>query len=102
VCQPPQEDFNTGPRPAPRPTSLPELQTARPKAVPGTEHGHDSHDRVRTDRISNGGNVTLRITGRLHHIGIGKTYAGTYVLLLVHDVDRVGNRPQLGQVRWTA
>lgn len=98
----------------PRPTNLPELQKlldtfvdaynhqrphralphratpatayqARPKAVPGTDRAHDSHDRVRTDRISKGGNVTLRIAGRLHHIGIGKTFAGTYVLLLVHD-----------------
>ena len=26
------------------------------------------------------------MNGRLHHIGIGKTYARTYVLLLVHDL----------------
>ena len=38
-------------------------------------------------RVSKAGNITLRIAGRLHHIGIGKTYAGTYVLLLVHDQD---------------
>jgi hypothetical protein len=25
--------------------------------------------------------------GRLHHIGIGRTYAGTYVLLLIQDLD---------------
>ena len=31
------------------------------------------------------GNVTLRVAGRLHHIGIGKTYTGNYVLVLVHD-----------------
>lgn len=59
---------------------------ARPKAVPADRH-HDSHDRVRTDRVSKGGNLTLRIAGRLHHIGIGKTFAGTYVLLLIHDHD---------------
>jgi transposase InsO family protein len=99
----------------PRPTTLPELQQlldafihaynhqrphralphqatpattyqARPKAVPG-DRQHDSHDRVRTDRVSKAGIITLRTAGRLHHIGLGKTYAGTYVLLLVHDHD---------------
>jgi hypothetical protein len=29
--------------------------------------------------------VTLRHNGRLHHIGIGRTHAGTHVLLLVQD-----------------
>ncbi len=58
---------------------------ARPKAMPGTGRADDTQDRVRTDRVSKGGNVTLRIAGRLHHIGIGKTFAGTSVLLLVHD-----------------
>ena len=32
------------------------------------------------------GNVTLRNGGRLHHIGVGRTYAGTRVLLLVQDL----------------
>ena len=30
--------------------------------------------------------VTLRHDGRLHHIGIGRTHAGTYVILLVQDL----------------
>jgi transposase InsO family protein len=58
---------------------------ARPKAVPG-DRVSDSHDRVRSDRISKTGNVTLRTGGRLHHIGVGRTYAGTCVLLLVQDL----------------
>lgn len=60
--------------------------TARPKASPGAAPG-DPHDRVRHDRIDTAGTVTLRHDGRLHHIGIGRTHAGTYVLLLVHDRD---------------
>jgi hypothetical protein len=32
------------------------------------------------------GCVTLRLAGRLHHIGIGRTHAGTHVLLLVQDL----------------
>jgi hypothetical protein len=31
--------------------------------------------------------VTLRHNGRLHHIGIGRTYAGTYVTLLMQDLN---------------
>jgi hypothetical protein len=30
--------------------------------------------------------VTLRVNGRLHHIGIGRTHARTHVILLVHDL----------------
>ncbi len=60
---------------------------ARPKAAPGTKPNNDTHDRVRHDRISKAGTVTLRIAGRLRHIGVGRTYAGTYVILLVQDLD---------------
>jgi transposase InsO family protein len=58
---------------------------ARPKAVPG-DRTADTHDRVRTDRIDNTGLVTLRHSGKLFHIGIGRPHAGTRVLLLVHDL----------------
>jgi len=27
------------------------------------------------------------VAGRLHHIGIGRTHAGTDILLLVHDLN---------------
>jgi transposase InsO family protein len=59
---------------------------ARPKATPGTDRDRDTHDRVRTDKIDQTGCVTLRLAGRLHHIGIGRTHAGTHVLLLVQDL----------------
>jgi len=61
--------------------------TARPKATPGTDRSHETHDRVRTDKIDKSGVVTLRHNGRLHHIGVGRTHAGTYVRLLVQDLD---------------
>ena len=57
---------------------------ARPKATPAARH--DTHDRVRRDRIDTDGKVTLRVNGRLHHIGIGRTHARTPVLLLVQDL----------------
>ena len=41
---------------------------------------------VQHDRIDADGKVTLRVNGRLHHIGIGRTHARTPVLLLVHDL----------------
>lgn len=58
-----------------------------PKATPGTDRSRDTHDRVRPDRISKAGNLTLRVAGKLRHIGIGRTYAGTCVLLLVQDLN---------------
>jgi transposase InsO family protein len=60
--------------------------TARPKAAPSTDRHGDTHDRVRTDRVDESGSVTLRVNGRLHHIGIGRTHARTHVLLLVQDL----------------
>jgi transposase InsO family protein len=60
--------------------------TARPKATPGTDRTRDTHDRLRHDRIDKAGCVTLRVGGRLHHIGVGRTLTGTHVLLLVQDL----------------
>ena len=66
---------------------------ARPKAGPSTDRSSDTHDRVRHDKVDLRGTVTLRIAGRMHHIGIGRTYAGTDILLLVQDLHvRVVNR----------
>jgi hypothetical protein len=59
---------------------------ARPKATPTSRRDHHTHDRVRHDRIDTDGKLTLRVNGRLHHIGIGRTHARTPVLLLVHDL----------------
>jgi transposase InsO family protein len=61
---------------------------SRPKAtpIPGARD-RDSHDRVRTDVIDKSGVVTLRVAGKLRHIGIGRTHARTHVKLLVHDLD---------------
>lgn len=61
--------------------------TARPKAGPSTDPISDTHDRVRTDRIGTTGTVTLRVASRLHHIGVGRAHAGTYVRLLIRDLD---------------
>jgi transposase InsO family protein len=57
-----------------------------PKATPGESRDPETHDRIRHDRIDKAGSVTLRHNGRLHHIGIGRTYEGTCVILLVQDL----------------
>lgn len=59
--------------------------TARPKAAPGERL--DTHNRVRTDRVDQAGSVTLRVGGRLHHIGVGRTYTNTRVLILAQDLN---------------
>ena len=61
---------------------------ARPKAVPGTaDRSTNSHHRVRFDKIDAHGTVTLRVAGKLRHIGVGRTHARTHVVMLVHDLD---------------
>ena len=71
--------------------SLPDRSTpaaayrGRPKATPAERD--DAHDRVRHDVVDKSGRVTLRIAGRLHHIGLGQAFTGTRVLVLVHDLE---------------
>jgi transposase InsO family protein len=60
--------------------------TTGPKATPTRDRHADTHDRVRHDKIDKAGSVTLRVAGRLRHIGVGRTYARTDVILLVHDL----------------
>ena len=59
--------------------------SARPKASPATRT--DTHNRVRRDRVDDTGALTLRINGRLHHIGVGRTHARTRVLMLIQDLE---------------
>jgi transposase InsO family protein len=57
-----------------------------PKALPGSTRDGDTHDRIRHDIVDKTGVVTLRVNGKMHHIGIGRTHARTHVILLVHDL----------------
>lgn len=57
----------------------------RPKTRPASRDDN-THYRVRHDTVDTGGTVTLRVNGRLHHIGIGRTHARTHVILLVDDL----------------
>ncbi|MCW2750429.1 MAG: family transposase, partial [Aeromicrobium sp.] len=62
------------------------LYDSMPKALPGNTRDNDTHDRIRHDRIDKTGAVTLRVNGRLHHIGVGRTHARTHVILLIQDL----------------
>jgi hypothetical protein len=42
---------------------------------------------VRRDRVDDTGSLTLRLAGRLHHVGVGRTHARTHVLMLIRDLD---------------
>jgi transposase InsO family protein len=74
-------------RSLPRRATPATIYTARPKATPGADRTNDTHDRVRHDKINKAGTVTLRVAGHLRHIGVGRTYAGTYVILLINDLN---------------
>lgn len=61
---------------------------ALPKAAPTPgNRDHDNHTRLRRDRIDKTGTVTLRVHGKLRHIGIGRTHARTHVLILANDLE---------------
>jgi transposase InsO family protein len=57
------------------------------KAFPGEVTDPATHDRIRHDIVDKIGTVTLRHRSRMHHIGIGRTYAGTCIILIVQDLD---------------
>jgi transposase InsO family protein len=61
---------------------------ARPRAIPARQGIRVSeHFRVRRDRIDTDGKLTLRHNSRLHHIGIGRRWAGTKILILARDLE---------------
>lgn len=58
-----------------------------PKDLPAASDDTESHDRVRHDRVDDVGTVTLRVNGKLHHIGIGRTHARTHVIMLIQNLN---------------
>jgi transposase InsO family protein len=72
------------------------VYTARPKADPATRL--DTHNRVRTDRVDQAGSVTLRVGGRLHHIGVGRHHYRTRVLILIQDLHTTVINAATGEV----
>lgn len=59
---------------------------ALPKAFPADGPLLIGHFRVRRDVVGDNGTVTLRYASRLHHVGIGRAFAGRRILILTHDL----------------
>jgi transposase InsO family protein len=62
------------------------IYTTLPKALPAGSRDGDTHIRIRHDRLDDTGVVTLRVHGRLHHIGIGRAHTRTHVIMLIDDL----------------
>jgi transposase InsO family protein len=59
----------------------------REKAAPTAPMIKINDRRLRLDKVDTAGSVTLRHKGRLHHIGIGRAYAGWRVAMLIEGLD---------------
>lgn len=57
-----------------------------PKAAP-TATDDPGLGRVRYDTIDNDGKITVRLAGRLLHLGIGRAHARTEIICLIHNLD---------------
>jgi len=68
-----------------------------PKAAP-EQSDIDNHYRIRHDIVGDTGTVTLRHAGTLHHIGIGRTYARTHIIMLIDDLDIRIINPTTGEL----
>ena len=64
-----------------------QVYAAREKAEPSSSFVKVGERRLRFDRIDMRGRVTLRHRGRLHHIGIGRPYAGWRVAMLIDGLN---------------
>ena len=72
---------------------------ATPPTPPSTSPGPH---RLRVDHVDRNGKISLRRAGRMHHLGVGTSRAGTHVLLLIHpDTVDVVDPATGGSVRTT-
>ena len=60
---------------------------ARDRATPTGPIIDTTGFRVRRDKVDTSGTVTLRHRSRLHHIGVGRAYAGWRVIILVAGLE---------------
>ncbi|MEO8330405.1 MAG: IS481 family transposase, partial [Candidatus Nanopelagicales bacterium] len=91
-CKPCSTNSSTSTKPPTPPITTPlshpaTLYNTMPKALPTDSRDPDTHDRIRHDKVNKTGSVTLRVNGRLHHIGVGRTHTGTCVILLIQDLN---------------
>jgi transposase InsO family protein len=70
---------------------------ARPKATPAPPPA-STPERIRTTPVGANGTITIRAGGRPRHIGIGRTHAGTRVLVCTRDRDIRIIHPATGEL----
>ena len=70
---------------------------ARPKAATASPPD-PAPARTRPARITANGTLTIRAAGRHHHIGIGRTHAGTRVLVHARGLDITVINPATGEI----
>ena len=56
---------------------------ATPKAAPTGLNPVNEHFRLRLDRVDNGGKISLRRAGRMHHLGVGYARRGQPAIVLI-------------------
>ncbi len=61
-------------------------QRAETCSTPATAPA-DASDRIRPGHVSTSGTISIRASGRLHYVAIGRTHAGTRVLVLTRGLD---------------
>ena len=52
-------------------------------------HLHNTHWRVRFDRVDSYGKITLRYAGKLKHLGIGRAHNRQRIILLVNGPNAI-------------
>lgn len=73
-------------RSLPRRSTPATAYNARPKARPQTDRSSEIHYRVLSDIVDRDGKLSLRLNGRMHHIGMGAENPRTPVLKIVDDL----------------
>jgi hypothetical protein len=63
------------------------VYAAREKARPKESFITTDGRRLRLDKVDKTGVVTLRYRGKLHHIGIGRAYAGWRIAMLIEGMN---------------
>ena len=71
--------------------------TATPKDQP-TMHLHNTHWRVRFDRVDSYGKITLRYAGKLKHLGIGRAHNRQRIILLVNGPNAIAINKTTGEI----
>ena len=71
--------------------------TTLPKATPDPNL-LNTESRVRYDKVDPSGTITFRYAGKLHHIGVGRPYKNTRVILLIDGLEIRIVDPKTGEL----